>query len=125
MTTITVDAGTVTNRGADVTTVTANGGRYVALEDAAHTTINVRPAGELVYNSDGTLTTLVCGGVADFSQDPRSKTISNVTLNAGFTLRGDWQRLTFSNGIDFDNCGFGDGTLELGSNFTMPALTAI
>lgn len=123
LTTINVGAGTVTNRGANVTTLRLTQGAYTALGSATHTTVNVR-GGSLVYSSSGTVTTLTVerGGTADFSRDPRAKTVTNCTVGEGGKLNldnGNPLSITLTNGIDLDNCGVEDVTLTTGPHVTV------
>jgi hypothetical protein len=76
--------------------------------------------GTLVYRTAGDYTALAVGvsGIADFSQDPRARSGTNTTLNAGGTLLDPGQSITFSNPIDV-TCRLADVTLDLGANFNL------
>lgn len=78
-------------------TLTVNGG--------AQTTIDVR-GGNLIYNGTGTITTLtVYSGGADFSQDLRSKTVTNMVIYKGTSLWNQRGSATFTNNVDLVDCG--------------------
>jgi len=73
VTTVNIDAGTIRTEGTGtITTANVNGGNAE-------------------FNSTGTITTLVVnnGGTADFAKSAGARTISNLKLNAGGTLKHD------------------------------------
>lgn len=91
----------------------------------AHAAINI-DGGVCHYRSTGTLTTLNVGngGEADFQRDMRSRTITNMNVYAGSTVRDPFQTVTFTNGLDLVRCGLPDVTVDLGVHRTY-ALSAI
>jgi len=60
----------------------------------------------MYYRSTGTLTTLTAGdgGIADFRQDSRGRTITNVTLTKGAGWRDPIGTVTPTNGLDCYHC---------------------
>ena len=89
----------------------------------AVTTANI--SGTLIYNSTGTLTTLLVRntGTADFTGDVQDKEVSNCALYTGATLladngSGDPLSVDFAGGIDLTAADFDDVTLSVGQGFT-------
>lgn len=76
--------------------------------------------GSLIYRTAGDYTALTVGvsGTADFSQDPRARTGTSTTLNAGGTLLDPGQSITFTGPIDV-TCRLADVTLDLGASFNL------
>jgi hypothetical protein len=102
---------------ADATTIAQSAGTIITIAGAAVTTLDV--AGNAYLNSDGTITTLrVAGsGSADFSHDPRPRTVTNCQVHKGATLNidnGNALSVTFTHGIEFARCEPRDTTLVLG-----------
>ncbi len=94
------------------TTLTNSGATYFYDGTGAHTTIN-NYSGTLTYNGTGTITTLNNWGTADFSGDPRAKTITNSSQYSGATLNVDNGipgRIVFTNAIQYPD-GIGKVTL--------------
>jgi hypothetical protein len=77
--------------------------------------------GTFNYNSSGTLTTLVVasGGVVLFSQDLRSRTVTNATVAAGSTLKDPAKTVTWTNGILLQNCNLSEVDLDVGTGITL------
>jgi hypothetical protein len=116
LTDIDVSSGSVINRGANVSTLTMQGGTYTVYGDATHSTIEAH-GGTVNYNSDGTLSNLLVGnsGSADFSGDGRDKTVTNITMQSGGSLNlnnGSVLSITVTNGIDMTNCSVQDVSIE-------------
>ena len=102
--TLTLNSGQVHLDAALGGAATVYGGTLV-VESSAQPTINLR-GGNLVYNGIGTLTTLNnYQGHADFSQDGRAKTVTNANLWRGSRLSDPQGIVTFTNGIDLEDCG--------------------
>ncbi len=76
--------------------------------------------GLLVYRTAGNYTALTVGvsGSADFSQDPRARSGTNTTLNAGGTLLDPGKSITFTNPMAV-TARLADVTLDLGANFNL------
>ena len=120
---------TVNQSGGDLTVRCAMGtleqtaGRAAIIGAGAVTTANI--GGTLIYNSTGTLTTLLVHptGTADFTADVQDKEVSNCTIHAGATLlanngSGDPLSVDFAAGIILSACDFPDVTLSVGRGFT-------
>ena len=105
---------------AAVTTITHTGGTLTFSGTGAVTTLNAR-GGMVKYLSDGTLTNLLADGGAtvDYSQDMRSRTVSNGDVWKGATMLDPHKTVTWSAGIDLNQCGLIDVTLDLGEDFTL------
>jgi len=99
-TNLTLDEGTFYQREGGITNPTVNGGT-------------------LYYNSDDTITTLVVYGSVDVSGGIGGLTITNATIYKGGSINDQYERATFTNGIDIANCRIADVTLDLGQNFTI------
>ena len=120
------NGGEVTNQGAPIVTLNILSGTYTGESDGTVTTANVY--GKMVHNSNGTIATLNLSGEFDCSNDPRTKTITDFNAFSGFNINldnGNPLSVTITNGIDFEQCGFEDGTIKAGKNFTMPNLAAV
>lgn len=113
----------VLNGGA--TAVNLRDGTLTVEGAGAVTTANL-DGGELTYRSTGTIGTLNVGsgGVADFSSDPRARTVTTCTLQAGATLRDPARTVTFTNPITLNRAGIHTDeregvTLDLGEHITL------
>lgn len=105
----------------NVVTHTVNPGTATVKGSATITTLTI-DAGTVNHNSTGTLTTLAVGngGTIDFSDDLRTRTVTNTTLNAGSALLDPNKVVTFSNPITITRCGLSDlRLLDIGVNFTL------
>lgn len=118
---ITVAGGSLINLGAASPETIITSGTYSAFGSAAHTTLEVR-GGRCDYRSDGTITTLDVSGEWSTEGDPRPKTVTNATLRSGGSIRantGNPLSVTWTNGIDLDQTGLADVTVDLGSDLTI------
>jgi hypothetical protein len=122
-TTLNLEAGTLLSKAtATVTTANILGGTYRVDGTAAHTTIKAE-LGKLVYNGTGTITTLnQYNATVDFSNDPRSKTVTtwNAYANAKINLQtGVTGSVTVTNGIKVNGCDLDAITLKVGNDRTL------
>lgn len=129
LTTLEVGAGSLINRGANVTTAIVSG-LYRVFGAATHTTLDVRAGGLARYSSTGTITTLKVArdATADFTGDSQAKTITNCTMYAGSRLQldnGNPLSITITNGIDLVGCRLQDVAITTWSDVTVPNFTAI
>lgn len=118
-----VEAGRLVHKGsATVTAATIVGGEYRIEGSAAHTTLKVE-SGRAVYNGTGTVTNLsVYNAQVDFSNDPRSKTVSICDLYRGANLNlatGVANSVTLTNGMVLHGCDLGDVTVRVGTDRTL------
>ena len=102
---------------ANLTTVNQSGGTLTTCGSAAIATANI--GGTAYFNATGSITTLrvVGAGSADFSRDPRDKTVANCELHKGASLNldnGNPLSVTFTNDIDFIRCEPRDTTFVTG-----------
>jgi hypothetical protein len=121
--------------GAVIGTISQNGGQLylnssvttLTMEDGSTTfyfgnitTVNGRK-GTLNYQSNGTITTLLVGSdfTADFTQDPRTKTVTNTTIYAKSTLKDTLKVVTFTNPITVSGCSLSEINLDLRTDFTL------
>lgn len=106
----------VTN--SNVTTLNVTGGEYQHL-DGTLTTANI-DGGAVRYLSDGTLTTAILssGGILDYRQDMRTKTLTNLAMNAGTEYHDPHGVVTLTNGADFVKCTPADCVFEVKPNLT-------
>lgn len=120
LTTANIEAGKLIHKGtATVTTAKVVGGEYRVDNNAAHTTISVE-SGKCVYNGTGTITNLnIYDATADFSNDPRPKTITNFNVykNAKVNLNtGVLGSVTVTNGIRINGCDLDTISLKVGTD---------
>lgn len=97
-------------------------GGTLTVESGAQATANLY-GGTLVYNSTGTLTTVNnYSGQADFSQDSRSKTVTNTNIwddgTSDTRHRDPHKVITYTNGIDLEDCAWEDIKVDLGPSQT-------
>ncbi len=116
LTTLNQAGGNVT-LGCNVTTLEQSAGTLTSSEAAAITTAHID--GLAYFNSTGTISTLVVApnGQADFSQDPRARTVSNCQLHKGASLNldnGNPLSITLTNGMDFIRAEPNETTLTIG-----------
>lgn len=113
-----VDGGKLTLASA-TTTLNQSAGEITVLA-GAHAAI-VQTGGTLIYRSTGTVSALTTGkgATADFSRDPRSRTVSAATAYAGATIKDPQGTVTWSAGIDLPYARVADLTLDLGSNINL------
>lgn len=90
----------------NTTTLTQDAGETV-FEGAATLTTGTIRGGTLQYNSSGTATTIVASNDAtvDFSQDLRSKTVTNMEKYGSARVIDPHKVVTFTNGIDCHESG--------------------
>lgn len=126
-----VTLATVNQSGGDVlmgcgcTTYEQRAGTMTTSGSGAITTANV--GGMADMRSSGTINTLrvINGGSANFSKDPRAKTVTNCEVNAGGAINidnGVPLSITFTNGIDLIRLGL-DGIVKTWPNINL-AITA-
>jgi hypothetical protein len=113
-----VDGGKLTIASA-TTTLDQSAGEVTILS-GAHAAI-VQMGGTLIYRGTGTVTALTVGkgATADFSRDPRSRTVSAATAYSGATIRDPLRTVTWTAGIDLPFARVADLTLDLGSNINL------
>lgn len=105
---------------ADLSTLTVEGGSVVCHEGVSPATAIDVMGGLVEYRSSGTLTQgyvagdgeLVFWGLA-------TRTVTNLTLYTGATVRDKFKTVTFTNPIVLTRCALEDVTLELGSNINI------
>lgn len=87
---------------AGLTTLTQNGGEFVTagISSVNITTASIR-GGRFYPDAPGTIGTLstYANGVADFTRDPRAKTVTNCTAYGGSTLDDRFKHVTFTNPV--------------------------
>jgi hypothetical protein len=120
LTTINQDGGSLTVNS-NVTTLTQRGGNLIVYGTAAITTLDIE-SGNCRWQSSGTLGTVTLGssgggGSLDFSRDPRTRTVTNLTLNSGTTLLDPNKTVTFTNPLYLQRCGLDQVKLDLGADF--------
>lgn len=100
------------------TTVSITDGEWVHYSGAV-TTASI-DGGAVRYNSTGTLTTanVGSGGVLDFRQDLRAKTVTNLSLYEGSSYHDPHGVVVLTNGADFVRCTPADCTFEVKPNQT-------
>ncbi len=112
-------AGGVLYQLAGATTLWQSAGTCHVIGSGALTTARI--AGIAYLGSTGAIGTLtvVGGGQADFSRDPRARTVTNCALHRGATLNldnGFPLSITLTNGIELQQCQLTDVTLHTGSH---------
>lgn len=100
------------------TTLNMTDGELFILSGAC-ATLNI-DQGSVRYISNGTCTTAIVGsgGVLDFRQDVRARTLTNVSLHAGSSYFDPHGTVTLSTGVDFVRCQPSDVTLDVKPNQT-------
>uniref|UniRef100_A0A6M3LAY0 Uncharacterized protein n=1 Tax=viral metagenome TaxID=1070528 RepID=A0A6M3LAY0_9ZZZZ len=103
-----------------ITTLTINSGDVTIAAAVAPTTINVN-GGTVFYHSTGTATTVNIGpsGTVDKRNTLNTCTFTNVNMFAGAKLYDPYKTITLTNGVDLEQCGIEDVTLELGKHITV------
>jgi len=117
---------TMVQSGGDVrmfgvaTTYTMIGGTAWIVGTGTITTLTI-DAGTFIDQSSGTITTLKVGKDGDYdrSEDQRSKTITNSTLEAGAAFLDPNKTVTFTNAMALNRCKLSEVTLDLGSHFNI------
>lgn len=89
------------------TTVNAEAGTLLTAGSGVIATLNVEGC-EVTSNSTGTITNLNVsvkggGGTADFTKSAAARTVTNVKLEAGGTIKRDPANVTFTNEVASDN----------------------
>ncbi len=119
-------AGIITQTGgqlesrSNVITALVSAGEFTLSEDSTITTMTLQ-GGTLFYNSSGTATTInvTAGGVLDFRQDARGRTITQLNLNEGASVFDPGQTATLTaNGVDLVQCGWHNISSDFGENRT-------
>jgi hypothetical protein len=118
LTTITQSGGTLTVNS-NVTTLTVYSGEVNVLAGAI-TTLTLE-TGRAYITSTGTITTLTIGtgATADFSRDPRARTITNCSIAPGGTLLDPYKSITFTNPFSLTRCGLDAVRLDLGESISI------
>ena len=94
------------------------GGRQDA--GTANTLVSIT-GGRCNYITDCAITTLYIanGGVMNFDNDLRAKTVTNCTMGAGGSFIDTLGNVTITNGIDLPLCGIGDVHIDWGTHRTL------
>ncbi len=122
------------NQSGGVMTIQTAGATLTQLAGTTRTTgtgawTTVIVGGVFIGQSAGTITTLTIAadGKADFSQDARPKTITNIDIHKGGNLNianGNPQSITMTNGVDLIRASDSDVTLDFGNHISI-AVSAI
>ena len=118
LTTVTLDAGTLTTNS-NVTTINVVDGT-ATIQAGTVGTLN-QDGGVVDYRSTGTMTSakVGTGATLDFTQDPRARTVSACTLEATGTITDTYKSVTWTTGIDLIRCSLAEVTLDLGTHVTI------
>ncbi len=99
--------------------LTGRAGYLTAKGAAAATTINALDGSSVTWRSSGTITTLALGinGAIDFSQDNRTRVVTNkITMQKGAKYN-DPAATTYAGGLSFQpNCQLNEVTIIVGVN---------
>lgn len=122
LTTIVQSGGTLTTESA-VTTATLTDGELIHVVGAM-TALNL-DKGACRYRSSGTLTTanVGSGGVLDFRQDNKSRTVTNLNLYEGSEYHDPNGTVTLTNGADLIRCNPSDIVFNVVPNRTWTPTT--
>jgi len=117
LTTLSMSGGAV-QLGAGLTTVTKTGGTLTLL--AGNVTTLTNDAGTVSYRGAGTITTLNVGndGEALFTQDMRSRTVTDCNVYRGAILRDSFSTVTWTNPIRLVRTTLDEVDLSLGVHRT-------
>ncbi|MGH7744285.1 MAG: hypothetical protein ACREQ5_05615, partial [Candidatus Dormibacteria bacterium] len=115
---ININSGATLTTNSNVGTIAVNGGMW---NHAAGTVASpsLQGNGRLTYTSAGAISGTMFigpGCTADFSQDPQSRVVANVTMQIGSSLLDPNKTVTFSNPIYLSECGIEDVSLRLGKD---------
>ena len=101
------------------TALTHSGGTVEVAAAATVATLNNR-GGTVYYTSTGTCTTLNASGgsVTDFRRNSSGRTFTNANTFSGAAIYDPAASVTWTNGIDLEQCGLLDVTLDLGDHLT-------
>jgi len=103
----------------NVTTVNVHAGDFGLVGQAACTALYVYGGAFRAY-SIGTIGTLeLAGGTADFSRDPRGRTVTHCLVHAGSTLHDPGKSVTWSNGVKLNQTRLTGVVLDLGTHLTL------
>jgi hypothetical protein len=110
----------------NITTVDQSAGTLTTHGAASITTADI--AGTAYLNGTGNITTLRVAGTgnADFSRNPRPRTVTNCELHKGATLNtdnGNLLSITFTNDISFQRCEPRDTTFITGPHIRLALAT--
>lgn len=99
-TTVTNTGGTLLTAGTGaIVTLNSNGGNTTTFGSGTVTTLNVT-AGTMTSSSTGDITTAnLSGGITDFTRSTDARTVTNMNLEVGGTLKYDPTDVTLTNGV--------------------------
>lgn len=102
------------------TTVTKTNGILNINGTATLTNLNL-DGGPVYYRSTGTLGTAKVGdgGMLDFSQDMRARTVTNCTINKGATLNDPFRTVTFTNPVVLNRASISEVKIDLGTHIDL------
>ena len=105
---------------ADFTNLTQYGGRTRLMTGVSPSGAIDILGGQCLYDSDGTLTQgyVAAGGELIFGKFD-ARTVTNLSIYAGATVRDPFDTVTWSNGIILVRCSIEDVTLDLGTGITL------
>jgi hypothetical protein len=118
LTTLVQDGGSVTLNAA-VTTATLIDGTLTSFAGNV-TTANI-DGGTFFYEGTGTIGTLnvSAGGTADFTRDPRPRTVTNCTVQTNATLRNTFMTAAFTNPVVVNRAALTDVTIDFGTHLSL------
>lgn len=123
LTTLEQSGGTV-ELGAGLTTITKTDGT-LTVKAGNITTANI-DGGAFYYHGVGTITTLNAsdGGIVDFSQNMRGRTVTTGNFYSGSSLIDSFRTVTFTNPVRIQRCALADlKRIDLGTHIAL-AITA-
>jgi len=102
------------------TTVTARGSTLTIGGTATVTTLTLTDGATCYYDSSGTATTInvLSASTLDFRRDASARIVSNANFYAGTFIYDPNATVTWSAGVDLEQCDLDDLTLQLGANQT-------
>ena len=112
--------GGVSSIGSSFTAATVNGGELEITGAAIGGTLRVN-GGPVYWSSSGTLTQGYVGsaGLLLFTRDMRARTVTDLEIVAGATVRDPSRSVSWTNPIVVNQCGVQDVDLDLGSHITI------
>lgn len=119
LTTIAQNGGLLTYASNVTTHSITGGGSAVVLGATNIASLDIERASSVSYQGTGTLTAVAVGSRCSltFSQDPRARTITNLTLDSSCSFSDGAKTVTFTNPFLIQRCGLDEMTLDLGANF--------
>ena len=102
----------------NITTLNHTDGTHTILSGTVGTLTEI--GGTIVQKGTGTMTTVTqAGGTLDFTQDMRPITVTTYKGYSGITLKDSYRRVTWTNGVNIEDCRIADVKIDLGAGVNL------